>query len=107
MDRHGAEDAARTDYQRALGTVIEVTWVYGYTNDDSVEIQCDPPAKVRVLETPDEDLRHWVDEWLDPFWNIELSEPHPAIGANVRGLWTFGHTSYAVPRMHGHEHQHG
>lgn len=89
-ERADLEARAQADFLEAVGTVIEVSWVYGYNDrDDSVEVRCTPPAKVRVLPTPDEDLQHWVDGHLDPYWNVEPAEPDERLDG-LRSLWTFG-----------------
>jgi hypothetical protein len=91
MNRQILEAQAQADFLKAVGTVIEVQWVYGYNDrDDSVDIPCAPPAKVRVLPTPDEDLKHWIDgRHLDPYWNVEAVEPDERL-EGVRSLWVFG-----------------
>ena len=94
INRAQAERFAQDDYQTALGTVIEAPCVYGYREEDSVDIQCDPPARVRVIATPPDDLAHWCDDWLDPYWNVELAEPDSRLDG-VRSLWVFA-PSYNV-----------
>ena len=83
-------EKAEQDHREHVGKILEVKHVQGYVNDDSVEANCNPPAKVRVLPcTHPEDLKHQVDEWLDPYWDVELVEPHPEL-EGVRSLWIYG-----------------
>ena len=77
----------RADFAAVLGRVIEVPWVYGYRGNDSIDLMCDPPARVRVLPTPEEDLDHQVDGWYDPYWNVAVLEP---ADCDLRSCWVFG-----------------
>lgn len=94
-----AEGKALADYRAALGTIITVKMITGYNDsDDSIDID-GIDARVRVVETPEDDLYHWVDEYLDPYWNVELVEPIAEV-AGLRSLWTFG-PSYRLTPNHG------
>lgn len=89
------EARALDDYQRALGTVVEVLWVTGYPvgkHGDSVDVA--GPFRVRVLPTSQVDIEHWNDEWLDPYWNIEPAQHYPELDG-LTSLWAFG-TSYSL-----------
>lgn len=93
------EARARVDYSRHLGRELLVQVVYGYRGDDSVD--CFPvrggELRVRVAPTSDGDLCHWNDEWLDPYWNVEvLSTEDPGV-AGARSFWIFG-PSYTTAR---------
>lgn len=87
------EKRARADFDTHTGRVILATTVAGYIGNDSVEIHCNPPARLRVCGSSGsslhEDLTHWNDNWLDPYWDVELAAPHPAL-TDARSLWTFG-----------------
>jgi hypothetical protein len=92
-DRKALEEMALGDHRKALGTVVESEWIRGFIGDDSKEISCgekDKPFKVLVLDTREEDLRHWTDEILDPYWEVDLAEPHPAIPEGFRSPWVYG-----------------
>ena len=81
---------ADQDHAQALGRVLLAKVVSGYRDDECIDVICDPPARLRVAATPRLDLHHWTcDGWLDPYWNVELVEPHPAL-AGMTSLWTFG-----------------
>lgn len=88
-----AQAQAMTDYRDAFGSIITVTILSGYKGDDSYEFD-GQEFKVRVLETPEADLCHWVDEFLDPYWNVEPIGTYPALEGH-RSFWTFGQ-SYKV-----------
>jgi hypothetical protein len=79
---------ARADYQAALGTIIEVRTLSGYVGDSDIQqdYDGDQPFMVRVLATADDDLHHVNDDWLDPYWNVEVVSPD----VNLRSCWTFG-----------------
>lgn len=87
---------AHADYAAAVGTVIDAKCVIGYKGNDSVEVYPDPPARVRVEATPHEDIEHFNDDYLDPYWNVTLVESHPAL-EGVRSLWVDG-PSYQIAK---------
>lgn len=70
--------------------ILLVTLVEGYKDDDIAEFFCDPPARVRVTETREDDIDHWTDsEWCDPYWDVELVEPHPTL-SDASDFWVYG-----------------
>lgn len=80
---------AEEDYKAALGRVVLVSHLTCYMGEDSVDLDVDPPARMRVIQTPVSDLQHRVDQWLDPYWNLELLDYHPKLNG-ARSFWTFG-----------------
>src|SRR3972149_2024944 len=82
----------KADYGRIKGRPILVSELTGYRDDHSIDFGLEPPALVMVAHTSDGDLSHQVDQWLDPYWNLTLLEPHPQL-KGVESLWMFG-TSY-------------
>lgn len=79
---------AKADYRAALGTTITTTSLTGYVGDtDSQQDYDGIPVVVRVLPTADEDLNHVCDDWLDPYWNVEVVSPD---NLNLRSAWTYG-----------------
>ena len=90
-ERERLELLALQQYMDAVDTVIEAECVIGYRDHDSVEVYCWPPAKVRVVATTDieHDIYHWNDNYLDPYWDVELVEPHPQL-EGLRSLWIDG-----------------
>lgn len=80
------------EYEQHLGRVIAVSSVCGYIGTDSVDIHLDTPALVRVVKTDPQSVVRWMDDWLDPQWDVELVEPHPAL-KGVDSLWVYA-TSY-------------
>ena len=91
VDAYEAIEAlAIRDHKFHTGKVILCHQVTGYNeHDDLVDVVLDPPARMRVCKAVNEDLQHWVDEWLDPYWDVEPLEDHPAL-KNIRSLWVFG-----------------
>jgi len=88
------EQQVLEEYHNVAGKVVLISEVECYDEDgDSVTVTCDPPAVARidVLSTIDgNNLLHWMDnEWLDPYLDVTILEPHPAF-ADVRPSWTFG-----------------
>jgi hypothetical protein len=77
---------ARHDLEAVRGRVFLARDVDGFVGDDSVHFELEPPAKVRVIGGQ---ITHWVDDWIDPYWDIELVVPHPQL-VGVRSLWCAG-----------------
>jgi hypothetical protein len=83
------------DYKAVLGRQILVAELNGYVDDDLHDFSLASSALVKVVGTDKQDLFHQVDrEWIDPYWNLELLEPHPDL-KDARSLWMFG-TSYSL-----------
>jgi hypothetical protein len=99
------EKRCLADHEEHVHKILLARFVIGYKGDNSVEIYLDQPARVRVLETSnaESDIFHWNDDWCDPYWDIELLEPHPQL-EGVRSLWVDGPsrnidgTEYSVPK---------
>lgn len=85
------EIKAQRDFDAHKGRILLVNVVTGYNSaDDSVDILLNPPARMRVcLKINNEDLQHWVDNWLDPYWDVDLIGEHPAL-ADIRSMWVYG-----------------
>lgn len=94
MSREFAHKLVLRDFKEIEGREILVSHLTGYKGDDSIDFDLATPARVRVTATPESDLFHQIDDWVDPYWNLVLVEPHPEL-ADVRSLWMFGH-SYSV-----------
>lgn len=88
------EDKARADFDAHKDRIILALWVTGYIGNDQIDVACDPPVRLRVSQARRDDLTHWNDDWLDPYWDVELVEPYQRL-ADVWGLWVFG-TSYCT-----------
>lgn len=98
MTPREAEQKAILDHMGAVGTIIRPEWIYGYEGDtdNSIDIHANGRVAVRVEPCgfPD-DIRHWNDDWLDPYWDVAIVDDPDGICANVRSPWTFG-PSYNV-----------
>ena len=80
---------AIADYKRALGKTFAVSEVDGYEDSDSTTVQGD--IVVKVLKTSEDDVCHGDDEYIDPYWNVEvLSGPPRALA--LRSTWVYGPT---------------
>lgn len=94
MTREELEKWAIEDYEKILGATIFVSGVTGYVDDNTVDFDLAKPAKMKVVETSRDSILHWNSEWLDPYWELELVEPHPEL-QGIRSLWMFG-DSYSL-----------
>jgi hypothetical protein len=97
MTEEELEAKALADHAAVAGKLIRVRWVYGYDDRDDLEdIWCDPPALCRVdpVIANERQLKRWIDEWIDPRWDLSLVEPHPEL-KGIRSLWMYG-PSYNV-----------
>ena len=86
---------AKVDYAGALGTVIAPEWVYGYRQDDAVDIAACGKVQVRVIKTAPTDILHWSDDYLDPYWDVEVVSDPENILRGASSLWVHG-PSYRV-----------
>jgi hypothetical protein len=82
-----------------VGKIVTVKMLTAYNqHDDTVEFD-GVDVRVLVTITNEEDLCHWVDEYLDPYWNIEPINvediPDIAGQGELRSWWTFG-PSYRI-----------
>lgn len=80
-----AKFLAKLDYELLLGTIITVEGFTNYIGHDSVD-HCEV-ARARLEKTSTNDINHSIDEYLDPYWNIEALSHHEGESA-----WTFGPT---------------
>lgn len=87
--RTDLETKALEDFRKALGTIVEVQIISGYNEHDDCIAVDGIPVKVRVCSTPESDLLHWVDNFLDPYWNVEPVEQISEL-AGLRSFWTYG-----------------
>jgi hypothetical protein len=87
------EARAMVDYEDVLGKTVLVSAICGFVGNDSVDINLDPPAKVRVEKTRETSVKRWNDDWCDPYWEVVLAEPHPQL-SGVRSLWISGTCYY-------------
>lgn len=69
-----AIEKARADYATVVGTIVEVPVLYGYSGEDSCEWYFDEPIRVLVLPTRDEDVTRTCDNFVDPYWDVEVIE---------------------------------
>jgi len=83
------------DYEAVKWRILLVRELTGYVDDDSVDFTLHTPARVRVMDTSEEELLHRVDDWIDPYWNLDLLKLHPEIPGTATSLYMFG-TSYNV-----------
>ena len=94
-----AEARADADFAAVVGTEIEVEWIYGIMTSTIFSVDLHGPWRVRVDKTRAEDLHHWNDEFLDPYWDITPVDGYPQLDG-IRSFWTHG-KSYEVTDAKG------
>ena len=83
------------DYHEVAGKVVLLSKVDGYDeNDASDTIYLDPPAVACIDPSPNpkksDSLIRWTnDGQLDPYLDMTILEPHPAL-SGIRPWWIFG-----------------
>ena len=90
-----AEAVIRDEFAQVMGRVILVKDLEGYVGDaESQSLTLTTPVAVRVTgpSKPQDGLYHYVDEWLDPYWDIKVLEPHPEIPEGFRSSYMYGHS---------------
>jgi hypothetical protein len=93
MTFHEAVALAQADHAAKVGAVLTVDFLVGYIGDTDVQTEHYGPTQVRVLPTATEDLKHSVDDWLDPYWDVEVLDA----SLNLRSAWIYG-PSYQFAR---------
>lgn len=89
------EERALADWKAVRGKVLLVHELTGYVGDTDEQTDCffDPPIAVRVdTQHRPEDLNHWNDEHLDPYWDVEVVDTtHPQLlPEGLRSAYMFG-----------------
>lgn len=91
----GAEARAKADYAAVAGTEITVKSITGYDEKgNSVDVE----GTFRVIVDAGaraEDLCHWNDEYLDPYWDVTPVGDYPEL-KGLRSFWTFGNSYRAA-----------
>lgn len=93
---------AYADFEALKGKVVLLSEVECYdVSLCSVTAYCDPPAIARIVPySSDSQARQCIERWtdevnLDPVYDIEILEAHPAFAGGLRPSWVFG-TSYSL-----------
>ena len=82
--RRVAEAHARRIYSKFVGKVLLVGEVDFCAQDDNLGAQ--PGGLFRVLSTRDDDVVRWCDDdFLDPYWDLELIEASDELDAILSG----------------------
>ena len=64
---------ARLDYELNQGAELTMSCVSAYVDEDSQDFG--GPLQVRIEKTQDSDLMNSTDEYLDPYWDLEVVSP--------------------------------
>lgn len=92
MKQEELEQKALSDFQAHRGLIILADELFASNNQgDSVDVFLDTPLRFRVDKgTPSEDILHWVDEYLDPYWDVTPLDANHAELRGLRSFWVFG-----------------
>jgi hypothetical protein len=91
--RERYNEIANQEFKAHLGKLLKVEYLCGYSDNDSADVACE--AIVRVVPTPETDILHWNDEWLDPYWDVELIEGDER-ARSLRSIWIDGPSHNAL-----------
>jgi hypothetical protein len=84
------ESISIADHTARVGKTV-LTWkLNGYRDYDSVHFDFDAPVLVRVLPTDKGSLTHWNDEWLDPYWEVEVIGEIPEEARGCSSYYLYG-----------------
>ena len=92
MDEQVLEAKALADFAAVKGKLVRIDWLYGYIDDNGWEGPADGGPYgviVRVLDTPENELRRWCCEWLDPIYDVEVIVPGD-LPEGLRSCWIHG-----------------
>jgi len=92
IDPQVLEEKALADFAAVKGKLVRISWIYGYMGDDGWEGPADGGlfgVIVRVLDTPENELRRWRDDWLDPIYDVEVIVPGD-LPEDLRSCWIHG-----------------
>ena len=95
-----ADRTALALFDEVRGRIALVTHLMGYIGDDSRDFYTteDNPFRVLIREdTREDDVLHQVDEFIDPYWDVELLNKHPEVPSDARSFWVFGPSIKIVP----------
>ena len=72
-DRTALEVQAYKDFAHVKGKILCVDHFTANVSHETREFDCCAGVVlVRVMETDDDNITHWCDDWLDPEWDIEV-----------------------------------
>ena len=90
------------DYKSHAGKILLVRHIVGYVGDTDNQVELSFPAecplRVRVEtgqdKVPEQGLFHRVDEWMDPYWDVEVVDlDHPSLPKEgLRSAYIFGNS---------------
>jgi hypothetical protein len=90
LNKRSLELQALADAAVYEGATIRVSMIDGYSGNDHEQLELQPPVLARVVKTPREDVLHWTDGFIDPYWDVELLEDHPDLPTDFRNPWVYG-----------------
>jgi hypothetical protein len=83
------EERALADYQEVKGKLVQISQIYGYLDDEDWEGPVDSTVIVRVTDTPENEIRRWRDDWLDPIYDVEIVTSG-TLPDGLRSCWIHG-----------------
>lgn len=103
LTRETLENKALKDYESVSGKIIYPVWVtFSSEDEESNDFYVGGETPLRVIPNQSErTILHWNNEWLDPYWDLELIGTIPELEHLKNPLfWTHG-KSYHLPKKIG------
>src|SRR5437879_1356733 len=97
VNREAVEAHALAFHLAHVGRLLEVGYLCGYTeDDDSEDVACSAIVRVSPVDgNTHQDICHWNDEWLDPYWDVELISGDER-AKSLRSIWIDGPSVNAI-----------
>lgn len=86
-DKAAIEARIRKTLEVCIGHHVLITYSTIYTSAGSEERAFDTPILARIKATDDDNLIRWMDDCLDPLWDVEVLDHHGQLGEDDR-LWS-------------------
>ena len=90
LPRKHIERKCLEDYRKYAGKIVLATSFCAVIDHDSHDIDLDEPIRVRIWDKmSDESVINWNDDYCDPYWDVELLEPHDELD-KASSVWIDG-----------------
>lgn len=88
------------DYRGVLGKTLVAWNLEGYRRLSGEMLVESPACLIRVVTTLESDIHRWVDDNLDPKWNVVLIKPESDKYLNdYHEFWVYGYSRHLDGRV--------